>query len=175
MTRFKSVVFVFAAALLSALAANGAGIPVGTVRDFAGVVVPEGYLKCDGSAVSRTQYKRLFDVIKTKYGSGDGKTTFNLPNCSGRVSQSPTAKYALGSTIPAGVPNIWGRFTRNVNNGFVQDNVLFQAINYGGSSSGYQNGYASGVEFNANRYNPIYGNSDTVQPAAVVFNKIIRY
>lgn len=42
--------------------------------------VPDGWLECDGSAVSRTTYAELFAEIGTTYGAGDGSTTFNLPN-----------------------------------------------------------------------------------------------
>ncbi len=44
-----------------------------------------GYLLCDGSAVSRTTYAGLFAVIGTSFGSGDGSSTFNLPDFRGRV------------------------------------------------------------------------------------------
>ena len=53
--------------------------PTGAVMAFAGSSAPEGWLVCDGSAVSRTTYADLFAVIGTTYGSGDGNTTFNLP------------------------------------------------------------------------------------------------
>lgn len=56
------------------------GVPIGTSIDFTGETPPAGYLVEDGSAVSRTTYARLFAVIGTKYGEGDGSTTFNLPN-----------------------------------------------------------------------------------------------
>lgn len=46
---------------------------------------PSGWLLCDGSAVSRSTYATLFAIISTTYGSGDGSTTFNLPNLKGRV------------------------------------------------------------------------------------------
>lgn len=61
--------------------------PVGAVMQFAGTSAsaPSGWLYCDGSAVSRTTYSDLYAVIGTTYGSGDGSTTFNLPNTSGRV------------------------------------------------------------------------------------------
>ena len=61
--------------------------PVGAVMQFAGTSFspPSGWLYCDGSAVSRTTYSDLYAVIGTTYGSGDGSTTFNLPNTSGRV------------------------------------------------------------------------------------------
>ncbi len=60
-----------------------AGTPVGTVTAFAGATVPAGTLLCDGSAVSRTVYASLFAQIGTTYGSGDGSTTFNLPDYRG--------------------------------------------------------------------------------------------
>lgn len=61
------------------------GLPPGTVIPFAGSSAPNGYLVCDGSAVSRTTYARLFDVIGTTWGVGDGSTTFNVPDLKGRV------------------------------------------------------------------------------------------
>lgn len=64
---------------------DGAGAPVGTVIDFAGSVVPDGWLLCAGQSVSRTDFAALFAVIGTTYGAADG-TTFRLPDCRGRVS-----------------------------------------------------------------------------------------
>lgn len=58
-------------------------LPVGTIIKFAGSSVPEHYLECDGSAISRTTYEDLFAVIGEDYGSGDGTTTFNIPSCTG--------------------------------------------------------------------------------------------
>lgn len=64
---------------------GGGGSPTGSISMFAGSSAPTGYLLCDGSAVSRTTYADLFTVIGTTYGTGDGSTTFNLPNLKGRV------------------------------------------------------------------------------------------
>ena len=61
-------------------------VPTGTVLAFAGSSAPSGFLLCDGRAVSRTTYTSLFSVIGTTYGSGDGSTTFNLPDMRGRVA-----------------------------------------------------------------------------------------
>ncbi len=58
-------------------------VPSGAVQAFAGASVPTGWLLCNGQAVSRSSYAALFGVIGTRYGSGDGKTTFNLPNLNG--------------------------------------------------------------------------------------------
>jgi len=71
----------------AAVAANGGGgLPTGAVMPFAGSTAPSGYLLCDGQAVSRITYSALFVVTGTTYGSGDGSTTFNLPDLRGRVA-----------------------------------------------------------------------------------------
>jgi microcystin-dependent protein len=61
------------------------GMPTGVVLPYAGVTEPTGYLLCYGQAVSRTTYAALFTAIGSTYGSGDGSTTFNLPDLRGRV------------------------------------------------------------------------------------------
>ena len=55
-------------------------IPAGTIHDFAGTTTPAGFLTCDGSAVSRTTYASLFTAIGTTWGTGNGATTFNVPD-----------------------------------------------------------------------------------------------
>lgn len=76
-------------------------IPVASMMPYAGALAPNGYLLCDGSAVSRTTYAALFAVVGTTYGAGNGTTTFNLPDCRGRfflgVSTSGTGS-TLGAT-----------------------------------------------------------------------------
>lgn len=59
-------------------------LPAGMMAPFATQSVPAGWLTCDGSAVSRSTYGRLFQVISTTFGAGDGGTTFNLPNTQGQ-------------------------------------------------------------------------------------------
>lgn len=58
---------------------------IGSIYMFAGNIAPNGFLICDGSAVSRTTYSELFAEIGTTFGAGDGSTTFNIPNLVGRV------------------------------------------------------------------------------------------
>lgn len=59
--------------------------PVGVVLPYAGTAAPSAnWLLCYGQAISRTTYATLFGVISTTYGSGDGSTTFNLPDLRGR-------------------------------------------------------------------------------------------
>lgn len=60
-------------------------VPVGAVVAYGSSTAPKGWLSCLGQEVKRGDYPDLFAVIGTTYGSGDGTTTFNLPNLSGRV------------------------------------------------------------------------------------------
>lgn len=64
---------------------NSNTTPTGSIEMFGGANAPSGWLICDGSAVSRTTYASLFSIIGTTYGTGDGSTTFNLPNFKGKV------------------------------------------------------------------------------------------
>jgi microcystin-dependent protein len=59
-------------------------MPSGVTVPFAGGTAPAGWLKCDGTAISRTTYAALFAAIGTTWGAGDGSTTFNLPDLRGR-------------------------------------------------------------------------------------------
>jgi microcystin-dependent protein len=59
--------------------------PAGTVVATAAINVPTGWLECAGQAVSRSTYADLFAAIGTVYGSGNGTTTYNLPNLKGRI------------------------------------------------------------------------------------------
>lgn len=88
-------------------------VPTGAVFSFAGSAAPTGYLMCDGSAVSRTVYASLFELLSTTYGVGDGSTTFNLPDLRGRVpvglsSGGPAEVNALGDSdgLAANLRNI---------------------------------------------------------------------
>lgn len=60
------------------------GIPSGVVFPFAGTTAPYGYLLCNGSAISRSEYPQLFLALGVSHGQGDGSTTFNLPDYRGR-------------------------------------------------------------------------------------------
>lgn len=76
------------------------GLPAGSIIQWGSGTLPANWLLCDGSAVSRSTYSSLFAAIGTQYGTGDGTTTFNLPDLRGRV---PVGKNAatfgtLGAT-----------------------------------------------------------------------------
>ena len=87
---------------MAAGAASGDTLPIGSIVPYGTTTAPTNWLVCDGSAVSRTTYANLFAVIGTSFGSGDGSTTFNLPNLKGRVAvgqdTSDTSFDTMGET-----------------------------------------------------------------------------
>lgn len=62
-----------------------AAAPIGVVQMYASATPPKGWLACDGAAVSRRDYAELYAIIGTTFGSGDGSSTFNVPDLRGRV------------------------------------------------------------------------------------------
>lgn len=76
-----------AARFLSAAGTFAAAVPVGSVTMYAANTAPTGWLECSGAAVSRTTYAGLFAAIGTVFGSGDGSTTFNLPQMQGEFAR----------------------------------------------------------------------------------------
>ena len=171
-------------------------VPTGIVEFFAGSKAPKGWLVCDGSAVSRTDYDALFEVIGTMYGAGDGSTTFNLPNLIDRFAEGGKN---VGTKKKAGLPNITGEFT--IADNMVVNNIFEQLNNsecvpfYSKPGSALQAQLVgdkkprawitqSGVlqaddrrviKLNASISNAIYGSSDTVQPPSLVLLPIIKY
>lgn len=81
-------------------AAIAAAMPSGCIQMYAAASPPTGWLICDGSAISRSTYADLYAVIGTTYGTGNGSTTFNIPNMKSRMpfglDSSQTANDALG-------------------------------------------------------------------------------
>lgn len=78
--------------------AYATGMPVGAVFAFASASTPAGYLLCNGQAVSRTTYAALFAAIGTTFGSGDGSTTFNVPDMRDWFVRGRGDSRQLGST-----------------------------------------------------------------------------
>ena len=154
----------------------------GMIKPFAGTTVPTGYLLCDGSAVSRTTYADLFTAIGTTYGSGDGSTTFNLPDTTDRVLWS-TGVWSLGSKYSAGLPQISGSIRLGGSYGFDAFDYASGAFALGTTHNTWQantlkqneSTKMQDVVFYASASNSIYGSSSTVRPPCIVFNFIIKY
>ena len=98
-------------------------LPSGAVMYFAMQAAPLGWLKADGSAVSRTQYPALFAAIGTTFGVGDGRTTFNLPDLRGEFvrgwdgGRNIDPGRAFGSAQGDAIRNITGSIDTGSNNG----------------------------------------------------------
>lgn len=88
-------------------------VPVGAILDYSGTTIPSLWYLCYGQAVNRTTYSILFNAIGTTYGSGDGSTTFNLPDYRGRTlvgldNMGGTAAGILTSTFYGANPDVLG-------------------------------------------------------------------
>ncbi len=117
------------AAGLASWQTNAATVPAGMVNAFAGSTAPSGYLICDGAAINRTTYARLFAVIGTTYGNGNGSTTFNLPDLRGEFVRGLDA----GRGVDAGRVN--GSFQKGTliaNNEYYADKEVYHITSNAG-------------------------------------------
>ena len=139
-------------------------IPAGAIMYFAQSDVPDGWLFCNGSNVSRTTYASLFAAIGTKYGSGNGSSTFTLPNLRDIFIQGASSTSNVGQTVAAGLPNITGSFVSVYGGNSVSG--AFTSTGSGHTKQGTDwDGQA--ISFSASASSGIYGASTTVQPPAI--------
>lgn len=109
--------------------AVAAAVPSGAVMPFARNTAPSGWLKCDGSLVSRTTYAALFTAIGTTFGAGDGSTTFALPDLRGEFVRGWDDGRGVDSGRSHGSPQLdafqghWhqSRYTSNITAGPGED------------------------------------------------------
>lgn len=120
--------------------------PTGTVGYFGYTDAPAGWLKANGAEVSRTTYATLFDSIGTTFGSGDGSTTFNLPDLRGEFprgwddSRGVDSARAIGSSQEAtGILN------------YVNNNGAVSFQDHDGTESGGTSAAASASVFNRSK------------------------
>ena len=142
------------------------GIPTGSLVPFAGAVIPEGYLLCNGAAVSRTTYAKLFAVIGTLWGTGDGETTFNLPDFTDKFLEGTTSTENVGKFLEAGLPNIIGQI-----NTALMDNAsgtgAFSVWSTGTPGGGGSGSAKKSTKLDASVSNSLYNsNITTVQPSS---------
>ena len=104
--------------------------PSGMVMIFAGDFAPVGWLKANGAAVSRTVYAKLFAAIGTRYGAGDGHSTFNLPDLRGEFmrfwddGRGVDAGRVLGSWQGDAIRNIAGNAATYIQDAIQPNGVL---------------------------------------------------
>ena len=155
---------------------TASGVPTGAIMAFDLTTPPDGWLLCDGRAVSRTTYAALFAAIGTRHGSGDGSSTFNLPDMDGLFIEGTTDASKVGQKIEAGLPNITGTIKTDGLRGSINPQpagaFYWDQQNNSSHSGGSNNGGLMG--FSADRVNKIYGSSSTVQPASLRFLPCIK-
>ena len=153
----------------SKLASAGAfTVQTGMILPWAAALadIPTGYLGCDGAAVSRSTYSALFTLIGTTHGSGDGSSTFNVPNFQNRMAIGKSGTYALGSTGGAttATASISGSVTVTVNNHTLTEAELPSHFHYIANTN---NGFPNELQSNVNgtmttRSNGGAGNNDYI-------------
>ena len=112
-------------------------IPVGTVVAWPISAIPDGWLLCDGRAVSRTTFADLFAALtphSAVYGTGDGSSTFNLPNYVDRALYGVGAQ-TIGVTSSVALGSIGGVNTQSSTTGVtgVATTVSVSAKDAGGA------------------------------------------
>ncbi len=158
-------------------------VPVGSIIMVAHNGAMPGYLLCDGSRISRTTYSALFAVIGTTYGSGNGSTTFNIPDFTLRYPRGVTSINSNSNYFNAGLPNITGSVIgTGSDDGALPTRVsatgAFGAWRNGGNGASASGGNVYGAydfDFNASRSNSIYGRDTTVVPESVGVKFFIKY
>ena len=85
--------------IVSSAGEFGGGSPAGAIISYGGTAGPTGWYLCNGAAVSRTTDSALYAAISTRFGTGDGSTTFNVPNLAGKVLAGYTSTNSNFSTV----------------------------------------------------------------------------
>ena len=147
-------------------------VPAGTVIAFAANKAPTGFLLCNGAKVSRTTYAALFSAIGTTYGTGDGSSTFTLPNLTDKFIQgSGTA----GTSKAAGLPDHNHKFPHTQSYYYSSTGAdAFFTTTWSSKDNNYPDSAVNKLG-NASAVNSIYGKSTTVQPPALTMRFYIKY
>ena len=139
--------------------------PSGTIIYTARTTAPTGYLKANGAAVSRTTYADLFAAIGTIYGSGDGSTTFNVPDLRGEFVRGFDDSRGVdsGRTLGSAQTGMVGPHNHTVNDPGHSHSLNFDPMRNGGgicagnagschdmSTGGGINGNTTGISINNN-------------------------
>lgn len=147
-------------------------MPIGKPQLSLDNALPTNCIWLEGATVSRTTYANLFNLWGTTYGTGDGSTTFGLPDARNRALWGASNFGYLN----AGLPEIYG---------YLGDVISSISSGASGAFNWWNTGAVTGIDnqqqplmasdFYASRSNPIYGASNTVQPPAIKFRIYTRY
>lgn len=143
----------------------------------------DNWFLCNGQAINRVTYSELFALIGTKFGAGDGTTTFNLPDYRGKFLRGLGGNSAsdIYTTQAEGLPNITGNDSVAHDTNFSLPSGAFEV--FSGSTNGKLGGQYFGifsgtkkymVSFDASRSSKIYGSSNHVTPINQAVNYFIK-
>ena len=156
-------------------------MPTGMIFPWPGDTPPEGAIVADGRELNRTTYKGLFNIYGTKYGAGDGSTTFNVPDLDGRFIELTTDAESVGQFVEPGLPNIIGT-TSNQRITWIGSAEGESALSFASSKENSDIAIDNGrweyqrsvLTFDASRANAIYGATSMVQPSSIRFLTCIK-
>ena len=159
------------------LAVLQALLPAGVIMFYAGTVVPNGWLACNGGVYPRAKYARLFSAIGTRYGAGDGSTTFAIPKAHHQVLEATTTISEVGQVMEAGLPDITGTVYGPLLGGSASADRAFEVSKIGttvnvGTGSGSST--LVNIDFAASRSSSLNGKSTTIQTNALRLLAIIK-
>jgi microcystin-dependent protein len=165
--------------LTQQLMADDASIPTGTIFPYGGETAPAGWLLCDGSIVSRTDYAELFESIGESYGEGNKVSTFGIPDMRGRI---PVGLDNMGGTSANRITGEWadvrggksGAETETLDTNKIPAHThgYFRKITTGGSSAGGDPNSITNTTINMDNTGSGMGHNN-MQPSLVV-NYIIK-
>lgn len=155
---------------------SAASIPIGAIIAWPLSTIPNNYIVANGAAVSRTTYSELFNVYGTTFGSGNGSTTFTLPNLTDKFLAGSGSRYSVGSSYSDGLPNITGTLDaiRDLSHTFDPTGAFYLESKTVGESYKDNSEHRS-YAFSASRSSSIYGSASYVRPYTFGVNFIIRY
>ena len=134
------------------------GVNTGIIVPWSSASVPTGFLECNGANVSRSTYSDLFAVVGTTYGSGDGSSTFGLPDLQDNVAVGKSNNKALASTGGANTVTSTGNVGGSTANATLSESQLashdhqFYYVNafFGGQYAPERDGFQNVNYFNTN-------------------------
>jgi microcystin-dependent protein len=158
---------------------------IGCVSYFPNVTPPNGWLACDGSNVSRSDYSELFSVIGTTYGYGDGSTTFKIPDFRGEFIRCWSMQ--APGTYDSSRSFVGTQYERIKNHGHWISHAPTDDRNLGGTSGNSQRhgliadaGSYSTTDRNRaagvyTRNDPGYGTNNETRPVNIALLACIKY
>jgi microcystin-dependent protein len=155
-------------------------LPPGTILAFAGPAnkIPDGFLLCNGTAVSRSVYAALFDAIGIAWGYGDQITTFNLPYTEGvflrGVNNAQGTDPDAGSRIPSGVGGNSGNNVGSYQDHALQSHNHVQRYGNAGGAGGSRGDAGSSTPLNSPISTTNSGGNET-RPRNVYVNYIVKF